>query len=166
MDLLNLNCQTWIFLFYCLANRLVTSPILFEFTPHYVISILDRFLDLFLWSTCKIKLHDCVILELAFSDQIEFTFSFRKYGEGSYIVLSVCHFLEIFDNEVWVLSELNEKVLIGFDPLELPIVALKYKIEVDLCVTCQLYFQAFGKPMLILNKHLDSNHFRLLQNLH
>ena len=44
-------------------------------------------------------------------------------------------FIKIFQNKVRILPKLDEEVLIGFNPFEIPVITLKDKIKVDLSVT-------------------------------
>jgi hypothetical protein len=166
VDFLNLDGQAGVFLLYGVTNRLVTGSILLEFAPHHIVSILNRFFDLLVWSSGEIELHYRVVLEFAFPDEVELALGLRKNCERGYIVFSVGQPFEIFNDEIRVLSEFDEEVLIGFDSFELPIIALEDKIEVDLSITGQFYFHIFCKAVLVLYQHLDPQHLRFFQDLH
>lgn len=154
MDLLDLNGQARVLLLDCLADWVVPGLVLLELVPHQIVPVLNRSLYLVLLRPNEVELHDGVVFELTLPDQFQLALCLWKNGEDGHVVVVGDQPLKVFDNEVRVLPKLDAKVLIGLDPLELPVGTLKYEIEVDLCVTCQFNLEVLGNPMLVLDKDL------------
>lgn len=166
VNLLDLNSQAGILLFNSIANRVIFEFILLVFMPHDVVSVLNGALYLLLSSLCEIELHYCIIFELRFANYVQLSLCFRKNSESCKIFISRFETFEIFDDELRVLSKLNEKVLVCLDSLEFPIVAFEQKIKVYLCIASQLYLDRFGELMLVLDHYLHSQLLRLLECLY
>lgn len=166
MCLLNLYCQTRILVLNRVAYRLVPHFVLPILLTHHVVAILDRSLDVFLRGTQEIELHYGVILELALSDEVQLALGFGEDGKGGHEVVGVIKTIEVFEDEVRVLSELDEEILVGFDAFEFPVVAFKNEVKVHFGVTGEFYLDVFGKAVLVLDHYLHSQHLRLLEHLH
>lgn len=110
----------------------------------------------------EIKLHDGVVFELTFADEIKFALVFWEYGEASKILVWAGKSFEIFEYEVRVLSKLYKKVLVGLDAFEFPVVALKHKVEVDFSIAGEFYFYVFREFMLVFHHHFHFQHLWLL----
>lgn len=63
---------------------------------------------------------------------IQLPFILREDGKGTDVLICGPQPLEVFDDEIRVLSELDEEVLIGLDSFEFPIIAFEDEVEVDL----------------------------------
>lgn len=162
VDLLNLDGQAWVFLFDGVTYRLVPQLVLFVLLPHQVVPVLNGSLDVFFGGPQEIELHDGVVLELALSDEVEPSLCLRKDSKGRDEVFRAAKPLEVFEYELRVLSELDEKVLVGFDAFELPIVTLKEEVKVHFSVAGQLDLDSFGEPVVVLHHDLHSQHLWLL----
>jgi hypothetical protein len=63
---------------------------------------------------------------------IQFPLVLRKYSKGTDIFISSFQPLKIFNDEIWILSKLDEEILISFDSFELPIITLEDEVKIDL----------------------------------
>lgn len=165
VNFLNLYGQAGIFLLDGLANGIILHLILLVLVPHQIVTVLYRFFYLLLARLREVELHNGIVLELRLSNYVQLSLSLRKDSKSCQIF--VCHFktLQIFDDEIGVLPKLDEKILVGLDAFELPIVALEEKVEVYFSVAGELYLDIFGKLVLVLDHHLHPQHLRLLQCL-
>ena len=78
------------------------------------------------------KLHNEIVLELWFPDDVHFSFGFREYGKVGFVVLTAVFGeqpLKILDNRIRVLSELDVELLDFFDSSEIHIIAPELKIK-------------------------------------
>lgn len=132
MYFLYLDRQAWIFLFNSIANCVILILILLILVSHQIIPILYGLFYLFLCRFHEIEFHYDIILELRVPNDIQLPFVLRKYRKGTYILISGPQPLEIFDDEIRVLSKFDKEVLISFDSFEFPVIALKYEVEIDL----------------------------------
>lgn len=165
MDFLDLDGQTGVLLLDGLANGLVPPLVLPVLLPHQVVAVLDRPPDLVLSGTHEVELHYGIVLELALSNKVETALSFREDGEEGQEVVRRGEPFEVFEDEVGVFPELDEKILVGLDSFELPVVALEDEVEVHFGVAGEFYLQSFGEAVLVLDHDLDPQQLRFLQDL-
>jgi hypothetical protein len=141
---------------------------------HHVVSVLYRFLYLLFACLREVKLHYYVVLELGFADEVQPSFSLGENSKIRQVLLCGLEAIKIFYYEVGVLPELDEEVLVRFDALKLPLIALEEKVEVNLGVARELHFYCLGELVLVLDHHFHPqllglfqglNHLRLLLDL-
>lgn len=166
MYLLYLYGKAGVLLFYGVADCVVPTSELLVLMAHNIVSVLNGLTDLLLASLCELELHDGVVLEFRLAHDVQPPFGLREDGEGREVLFWSGEAAQVFDDEVWVLAELDEEVLVSLYAFEVPVVALEDEVEVYLCVAGQLHLYVLRKLMLVLHHQLHTQLLWLLQRLH
>lgn len=64
--------------------------------------------------------------------------------------------LKVLHDHLGVLPELDEKILVSLDPLELPIITLKQKVEINLSIARELNADVLRTIMLVFHDNLHN----------
>jgi hypothetical protein len=164
--LLYLYGEAGVLLFYGVANCVVPTPELLVLMAHNIVSVLNGLTDLLLACLCKLELHDGIVLEFRLAHDVQPPFGLREDGEGREVLFRGGEAAQVFDDEVWVLAELDEEVLVSLYAFEVPVVALEDEVEVYLGVAGQLHLYVLRKLMLVLHHQLHTQLLWLFQRLH